>query len=486
MNAVIIARVSTEEQKEAGLSLPAQVARLEKYCQNKHFNIIKSCSFDESAYTDQRDEFDGIIDFVLKQKEKVVICFDKVDRLTRGNIFDVRVSALYEKALRDEVELHFISDGQIINSQISATQKFQFSISLGLAKYYSDAISDNVKRANEQKLRRGEWTSKAPFGYKNIRLPDEKKDIIVDEHLSYIITKAFELYATSAYSMKLLLEKLKDDYGVTWSKGYIDKLLNNHFYYGMMVVKSKMYPHKYPPLITKTLFDQVQAVKGGFNKKKFKYAGLPYMYRGLLRCGDCGLSITPERQKGHVYYHCTQYNGKHDAKWFREEEITEQLGQVFKKLQLPDNIMQLIIGTLNEVHQDKIEFHNKHFDELTKKQKELTTMMDRLYLDKLKGRITDEHYDRFYLNLRDQMNDTNDRLAQLQEAEDNYYVTARYLLDISNKAYDLFISSEVEEKRQLIKLVLQNLRIEGENVLYDAHKPFDLLLTYSVSQLWRP
>jgi DNA invertase Pin-like site-specific DNA recombinase len=44
MNAIIIARVSTEDQKEMGYSLPAQVARLEKYCQSKGFVIIKSCS----------------------------------------------------------------------------------------------------------------------------------------------------------------------------------------------------------------------------------------------------------------------------------------------------------------------------------------------------------------------------------------------------------------------------------------------------------
>lgn len=34
MKAILIARVSTEEQKEAGNSLPAQIARLERYCQN--------------------------------------------------------------------------------------------------------------------------------------------------------------------------------------------------------------------------------------------------------------------------------------------------------------------------------------------------------------------------------------------------------------------------------------------------------------------
>lgn len=46
------------------------------------------------------------------------------------------------------------------------------------------------------------------------------------------------------------------------------------------------------------------------------------LYRGLIRCGDCSLARTHERQKGHVYYHCTQAKGKHGATWFREETIT--------------------------------------------------------------------------------------------------------------------------------------------------------------------
>ena len=44
MKAILIARVSTEEQKEAGNSLPAQLARLEKYCRNKGLEIIKAFS----------------------------------------------------------------------------------------------------------------------------------------------------------------------------------------------------------------------------------------------------------------------------------------------------------------------------------------------------------------------------------------------------------------------------------------------------------
>ncbi len=76
------------------------------------------------------------------------------------------------------------------------------------------------------------------------------------------------------------------------------------------------------------------------------------------------------------------------------------------------------------------------------------------------------------------------RLALLKEAEDSYFVTATYLVDLTQRAYELFRSSEVEERRQLIKLVLSNLRIEGKKVLYEAQKPFDMLLDFSDRQAW--
>lgn len=482
MKAIIIARVSTEEQKEAGLSLPAQVARLENYCQNKGFSVIKSFSFDESAYKDDRSAFDVIFNFIIEQKEKVAICCDKVDRLTR-NMFDKRVSFLYDKALRDEIELHFTSDGQILNSKISAAEKFHFGISLGLAKYYSDAISDNVKRAIEQKWQRGEWNNRAPYGYKNITI-DDKSTIIVDEYESRIVQKAFELYATGAFSLDLLSKKINTEYSLNWSGSKLDWVFNNKFYYGTMVCNGKEYPHKYPPIISLTLFDQVQQVKKSFNKKPIKYAGKPYIYRGLIRCADCDLAITPEKHKGFVYYHCTQYNGKHGGQWLREEEITRQLGAVFQNMKLPKDIVDEIVETLNAVHHNKIEFHNQHFDKLTKEHKETTKMLDNLYLDKLKMRITESDYDRFYISLRDKINDLNIQLSTLQEAEDNYYITAKYILDLSSRAYDLFKSSEVEQKRQLIKLLLSNLCLSGKNLVFDVEKPFDLILNCSDHQVW--
>lgn len=87
--------------------------------------------------------------------------------------------------------------------------------------------------------------------------------------------------------------------------------------------------------------------------------------------------------------------------------------------------------------------------------------------------------------MRNKSTELSIRLEQLKEAEDNYFITAKYVLELVNRAYDLFVSSEVEEKRQLIKLILSNLRVDDENVVWDVQKPFDLIIKTTDSKRWR-
>ncbi len=60
MKAINVSRVSTEEQKEAGNSLPAQIERIDTYCKRKSFDIIESFSFDESAYKGNQRALDDL------------------------------------------------------------------------------------------------------------------------------------------------------------------------------------------------------------------------------------------------------------------------------------------------------------------------------------------------------------------------------------------------------------------------------------------
>lgn len=483
MKAFIIARVSTEEQKTANNSLPAQTARMETYCRQKGFKIVKSFSYDESAYKDQREDFDAIIDEILELQEQIAICFDKVDRLSR-NVFDKRVAELYYKALADEIELHFVSDGQVINSHLSAVEKFNFSISLGLAKYYSDAISDNVKRAHEQILRTGRYPGHARYGYKRVSAENGKTEIVADEYELQLVRKAYELYATRNYSFTLLRKKLQEDYNINWSNGYLDQILQDPFYYGMMKWKGKLYPHKYPTAFSKQLYDQVQDVKASFNKKKFKYAGKPYYYRGLIRCADCGLSESPEKHKGHVYYHCTQHNGKHGAAWLREEEITQQLAAVFEHMKVPEAAVNKVLEALRLTHEQKITFREQQAEQLHKEREAFAKKQENLLRILIDGSITTSQYDKFQQEFRDKIAEIDAKLALLQDAEDNYYITAKYILELVNRAPELFARSELEERRQLLNLVFQNLRVKGKKVLYDLRKPFDAILDCADHQSW--
>ncbi len=111
-------------------------------------------------------------------------------------------------------------------------------------------------------------------------------------------------------------------------------------------------------------------------------------------------------------------------------------------------------------------------------------MMDNLYLDKLKGRITESDYDKFYQDFKLQLDDLNSKITQLQAADDNYDILIKHVLELTNRAYDLFVGSEVDEKRQLLKFLLQNLRLDGKNIVYDAQKPFNLIVESSDRLEW--
>ena len=58
------------------------------------------------------------------------------------------------------------------------------------------------------------------------------------------------------------------------------------------------------------------------------------------------------------------------------------------------------------------------------------------------------------------------------------------MLEVASRAYELFISSEVEEKRQLLRMALQNLQLDGNNLVYTVIKPFDSIVLANDSQVW--
>jgi len=487
MKAIILARVSTEEQKEAGNSLPAQIERIKAYCARKGLEIAETFSFDESAYKTKRDEFDKILDYLQSSKEKVAVCFDKVDRLSR-NVFDKRVSLLYDKAVADEIELHFVSDGQVINSSISATEKFQFGINLGLAKYYSDAISDNVKRAFEQKRRSGEWTGTPRIGYMNTTLENGKKDIVLDPERAPLVRKIFELYATGNYSFTTIQQKitemgLRSRDGNTLFRSNFELILKDSFYYGMAYShKHGSYPHRYPTLISRDLFEKCQDVRLGRSRKPSKLASMTqYIFKGLLTCKKCGCMMTPElkRKKSglvFIYYSCTNAKGNCHRVYVPEKTLLERINAVFSDFEaIPMDVQDRLVNELRDLNEQEAIYHDKQNARIRTENDRLEKRA-RVLLDmRLDQSITQADYDKKQEEIRDQQYRLNLESEEHLKGDHQYHIHVATVFNIARHMREIFESSETMEKRAFLNYLLQNPTVNGKKLDFTLRKPFNLI-----------
>jgi hypothetical protein len=92
------------------------------------------------------------------------------------------------------------------------------------------------------------------------------------------------------------------------------------------------------------------------------------------------------------------------------------------------------------------------------------------------GRITQDEYDRKAYELKNRQYELNDKLKRVIEADENYSITLIALLNICSRAPELFESSKVKQKRQLINFLLSNLELRGKTLEFELKKPFDVLV----------
>lgn len=72
------------------------------------------------------------------------------------------------------------------------------------------------------------------------------------------------------------------------------------------------------------------------------------------------------------------------------------------------------------------------------------------------------------------------------KADKEFYVTASRILELANRAAEIFESSKAEQKRQLLQFLLQNSTLDGKKVDFTLKKPFDAILTASKTEDWLP
>ncbi|GAG73977.1 unnamed protein product [marine sediment metagenome] len=335
MKSIILARVSTKEQEE-GHSISAQKQRLLDYCKKNNLQVIKIFEIIESSTQGERKKFYEMISFVGSSKEKIAIIADAVDRVQRSFKESIILDNLRRK---EKIEIHFLRENIILNENSKSFEILMWDFATMGAKSYVLALSDNVKRSIEYKLRNGEWIGKAPVGYLNsIDTSTGKKTVVIDKQKAYLVKKAFELYSNGNYSIRQITKILKKE-GLTnntkankpLSNSQVHKMLQNPFYYGYMLIKDNIYPHKYETIIDEHLFNKCQQIRNNWHKRPFKYASKPFIFRGLIKCAYCSCSVTSDRKKNkYNYLCCTKYKGECKGERVREEVLLDQVKELLK------------------------------------------------------------------------------------------------------------------------------------------------------------
>ena len=95
-------------------------------------------------------------------------------------------------------------------------------------------------------------------------------------------------------------------------------------------------------------------------------------------------------------------------------------------------------------------------------------------------------YDKKLQEFRAKQVEIKNKMDRLQKADEEYYLTANYILNLANRANDLFLSSEPMIKRQLLKLLLQNCEIENGSLRYTLNYPFSEIYSYTSRHKWLP
>ena len=467
MKAILLARVSSKEQEE-GQSIPSQVRRLTEYALRKNFQVTQTFQITESSTKETRKQFDQIINFAKKSKEPIALITDTVDRLQRS----FRETPLLDEMRKQgKLELHFLREGLVVNRDSNSAQLLQWDIGVLFASSYVRQLSDNVKRSKEQSVRNGEWITKAPFGYKNISLSTGKKTIEVDSHNATFVVKMFELYATGTHSFQTIANEmnklgLRNSQGNPLGASRIEVTLKNPFYFGVMRVKGELYPHKYPPLISENLYDQVQDIMAGHNKAPVQYAGHPILLRGLITCEHCGCTVTGDiKKKKYVYYSCNNSKRTCQKIWVREEALLAPLMEYLDKIQLPDTVIDEIVTYLKRSYANEQEFFKHSQENLRKELDHIQNRLSKLIDMHLDGAIDSEAYHLKLEEYKKRQREITSEMKAHVNADETCLITAKTVLDLAKRAKEIFMSSKLSEKQQLLNFVFSNLKLEGKKLL---------------------
>ncbi|HWQ88813.1 MAG TPA: recombinase family protein [Desulfitobacteriaceae bacterium] len=339
LRVVAYARVSSKEQAEKELSIPAQLAAIRKYSQDKGWKLIAEY-LDEgkSAKTADRPAFQRMISLAKKQNRNFdAIVVHKFDRFSRSREDHVIYKALLRK------------QGVIVYSATEQTDPdtphgFLLEGMLEvISEFYNMNLANETRKGMVQNAKQGYHNGGSPpYGYRVGKIKDSKgkeKSVWVlgpPEEVDNI-RRIFDLYVNQGKGYKVIVNILNTEGtpspgGKKWGYSTVSSIIHNDAYIGRKVWNRYDYvnfgkkkkpreewivvENAQPAIVDIDTFNTVikKAKERNSNAEPYRINGpSPYLLRGLLKCPSCGSRMVTGRngkssRNYSRYYQCGTYH----------------------------------------------------------------------------------------------------------------------------------------------------------------------------------
>lgn len=305
IRAVIYARYSSSGQREE--SIEGQIRECRAFAKRNGFTIVGEYADRAlTGRTDKRPDFQRMLRDAERGAFEAVLCW-KMDRFAR-NRYD---SATYKYRLKKcGVRLYYAAEtipegpeGIILESVME-----------GYAEYYSENLSQNVKRGNYESAKELKTLGLTLLGLR--KGADGRFEI--DPETAPVVRRIFEEYA-AGIPAKDIYKKLNDEgyrttRGGRFNKNSIRRIIQNERYAGVYLFKDMRVEGGIPAIVDRDLWEKCQKVAQQHHVSPAAERGVSYLLTTKLFCGHCGEAMTGESVSSIYYYYVCNGRRQHRCK----------------------------------------------------------------------------------------------------------------------------------------------------------------------------
>ncbi|MCE4952814.1 cassette chromosome recombinase CcrB [Staphylococcus hominis] len=400
-------RVSTERQVE-GYSIDGQITQIEQFCRFNGYDLVDIyADRGISGKSMNRPALQRMLQDAKNGKLDCVIVY-KINRLAR-NTSDLLT--IVEELHRQNVEFFSLSERMEVKN---STGKLLLNILASFSEFERNTILENIYTGQHQRALEGYYQGNLPLGYNNI--PDNKKDLMINQHEANIVKYIFESYAKGHGYRKIANALNHKGYvtkkGNPFSISAVTYILSNPFYIGKIQFakykdwndkrrkglndKPVIAEGKHSPIIGKDLWDKVQARKKQVSKKPQVHGKGTNLLTGIIFCEKCGAAYAASNttntlkdgtKKRIRYYSCSNFRNKGSkvcsANSVRADVIEKYVMDQILEIVKSDKVIKQVVERVNQENQvdvaalnHDIAYKQQQFDEINTKLKNLVQTIE--------------------------------------------------------------------------------------------------------------